>query len=132
MTRPSIDEHDTGSYLDASIAAHEVIAVTEFGVNVDGSPDLDFDGLYDPEALCKEHAFTHARSCGFLGPVAIPVTYQRAMPYEVEQAMLKFDENGTLTHIASYAYGRAYFAPGEPRTALCDVCGVETLIDGFV
>lgn len=132
MTRPSIDEHDTGSYLDASLLDHKVVKVTELGIRAEGSPSYDFEELLAPRHLCKEHATALAQSLGFTEPVPILVAYQAHLPFEPEQAQLKVDESGKLTHIAAYSYGRAYFAPGEPRTALCDVCGAETLIDGFV
>jgi hypothetical protein len=132
MTRPSINEHDTGSYLDATVSAHQVLEVTELGIRAEGSPSHDFDELLAPRYLCKEHATASAQTSGFTEPVPVLVAYQAHLLCELEHVQLKFDESGKLTHIAAYSYGRAYFAPGEPRTAPCDVCGVETLIDGFV
>lgn len=129
MTRPSIDEHDCLSYLDGRISAHRILAVQLEGLQCDGAPDLEVD--FGNDDVCRAHAYERALGMGFIGPLPLPISYQPRNSLRVEQVLIRA-ENGEVTHIADYGYGRAYFGPGEERSKPCAICGVETLVDGFI
>lgn len=126
MKRPSINEHDNWSYLGGSLSAHNVEMISESRVSVDGQCEPFYDETLDCQTLCEDCSFVLVRRNGFVGPVPLLVSYGPIT--EPEMAMLKFNEEGALVQVATYAYGRAYFEPGEERTALCDVCKKETLV----
>lgn len=132
---PGIDEYDVGSWLDGSLSEHDVLRAWPDGsLNVDGAPsfrsaarDTDSLNIFNGVTHCEPCSFDAARELGYEGPTEIPVAYQRTHPREPEQVMVLRDDLGNVISIASYAYGRAYFEPGEPRTDPCSRCGAETL-----
>lgn len=129
MTRPGIDEHDTGSYLDGSLLEHNVQDVLADGtVRADPSPAFRTEAIFSSDALCRTCSYSTAQACGYGHPETMSVAYHGTTG-EPEEVLALRAETGHLIAIASYGYGRAYFAPGEPRTTLCSSCGAETLID---
>lgn len=126
MIRPKITEYDTWSYLYGSLSVQHYEQITQDGIIADPSCDAFDDELLDCKELCANCSFKQARMLGFSGPIPVNVFYNGFAG--IEPLMLLFD-NGRLTHIAEYDYGRAYFEPNQPRTAPCYVCQVETLVD---
>lgn len=133
MKRPPITEPDAGSYLDGSMDVHEVLfGNADTGLRLDGSLAWDgpaMDALRDADPLCRACSVKVLDAAGFDPVAVVPVAYQPTHPFRPEEVYLFRDEAGTVTHSASYAYGRAYFDPNEPRTAPCASCGTETLRD---
>lgn len=121
---PHIEEHDSSSWLEPSLTVHDVLRRDGEFVLADGTPNYDREVINLAPPLCRAHAYDLARSVGFAGPVIAPVAYDSFPHFEPEELMVLAD-----SQIATYSYGRAYFEPGEPRTAPCAVCGKETLAD---
>jgi hypothetical protein len=127
--RPSIDEYDAGSYLEARLTGHDVKRIDPDGaLRCDGSPSYAHDELNLAPALCRTHAYDLARTLGFTGPETHHVSYQPWLSPQPEDVMV-LRAAGRITAVADYGYGRAYFEPGEPRTMPCAICGAETLRD---
>jgi hypothetical protein len=124
VRRPRIDEYDVGSYLVPTLDVHDVLSRDAGGaMHADGAPRYDYEALNRGDDLCREHAWDLARTLGFQGPRTERVSYQSGLLPKSEDVMVNGDQ------IATYSYGRAYFEPGEPRTAPCETCGQETLVD---
>lgn len=135
--RPGLDEYDTGSYLDGGIAEHDVLSEP-----VDGSLVIDPAPSFRSAAsrveamnmwnggddYCLRCAFNAAQDFGYQGPRNVAVRWGQYGHLETEQVLVLIEDD-RIVSVASYSYGRAYFEPGEPRTAPCGVCGVETLKD---
>lgn len=126
--RPGINEYDTGSYLDGSLMEHDVIHRSVAGFRVDGAPSFRHKSIAGWGARCRACSYAAAKELGYTGPETLMVSYQPGMPLEPEEVLV-WRQGGEILGIASYGYGRAYFEPGEPRTAPCEVCGTETLVD---
>ena len=135
---PGIDEFDCGSWLDGSLAEHDVIGRSGDVLVLDGAPSFRTEGLGwqlagspdDPAVFatyCQRHAFERAASFGYDGPSEVRIAFNSPHPVEAEQVMLLRVE-GIVVSVVTYSYGRAYFEPGDPRTDPCSICGVETLL----
>ena len=127
--RPGLDEHDVWSYLDGTLMEHNVRHVLADGtIDVVPAPAFRTEQIFTSGPLCRCCSYALAQSNGYGQPETMSVTYTGGTSDDEEVLVIR-GEAGFPVTIAAYAYGRACFDPGEPRTTPCTNCGTETLID---
>lgn len=128
MKRPGLGEFDCGSYLDGSLLEHDVQCVLPAGVVfAAAAPSFRTEALVAADVMCQACSFRLAQEHGYGPPETLVVAYDGA-PDDPEEVLCLRAADGSLLSIATYSYGRAYFEPGEARTARCGSCGAETLV----